>query len=29
MKKNLFWIVVVLFYAVVLAGCSASWSIGK
>ena len=29
MKKNLFWIAVVLFYAVVLAGCSASWSIGK
>lgn len=29
MKKNFFWIVVVLLYTVVLAGCSASWSIGK
>ena len=29
MKKNFFWVVVVLLYAVVLAGCSASWTIGK
>jgi len=29
MKKNLFWVMAVLLYAIVLTGCSASWSIGK
>ncbi len=29
MKKNLFWVAVVLLYVVVLAGCSASWTLGK
>ena len=28
-KKNFFWVVVVLLYAVVLAGCSVGWSVGK